>query len=141
LGSLSHHAVNTNEILAISATLPFHPLALYKELPTKKGVVDNVASWLPPLDKIVVQFTTGGWFARPLLVGSNRTLVHMFDNQRMLNRMNEATRTAAAKFMTEMQAFSATVSSRKFDSQGLSQGMPFVWKGLDPNVIPWSATI
>lgn len=87
------------------------------------------------------QFSAGGLFSRPLLIGSNRTLIHMFDDQTMLNRMNDQTRTAAANFMKDMQTFSSTVSSRKFDARGLSQGMPFVWKGLDPNIIPWSLSI
>lgn len=59
----------------------------------------------------------------------------------MLARMNGATRAAASTFMSEMESFSAEVEARTFDAQGLSQGMPFVWQALDPNVAPYSVTI
>lgn len=82
-----------------------------------------------------------GVFARPLLVDTDRTLLHMFDDADMLALMNKATNTAAATFQSTMAAFSETVSARTFDSNGLSQGMPFVWQALDPNVAPFSVTI
>ncbi|KAH8883024.1 Lipoxygenase [Thozetella sp. PMI_491] len=140
LVSFSHHAVNTNAIISLSGTLPFHPISLYKEPPTAKGDVD-VASFLPPLEQVVVQFTTAGWFSRRLLAGTNRTLVHMFDDNTMLSRMNPDVRQAAGNFSNEMLAFSQVVKSRTFDSNGLSQGMPFLWKTLDPDVIPFSCSI
>lgn len=37
-----------------------------------------------------------------------------------------------------MVAFSQAASSRSFDSAGLCQGMLFVWKALDPNVVSFS---
>ncbi|KAF7554099.1 hypothetical protein G7Z17_g3147 [Cylindrodendrum hubeiense] len=58
------------------------------------------------VDVLTHIFSSGGLFARPLLEGTNRTLVHMFDDQSMLSRMNDQTRTAAAKFMKDMQTFS-----------------------------------
>lgn len=64
----------------------------------------------------------------------------MFDNATMLRRMNDETRAAASEFRESMQAFSEEVSNRTFDEHGLSQGMPFVWKDLDPNVAPWGVT-
>jgi arachidonate 15-lipoxygenase (second type) / 8-lipoxygenase (S-type) len=64
----------------------------------------------------------------------------MFDDKNLLNRMNPKTRAAAATFKQKMQAFSDEVSSRTFDADGLSQGMPFVWQALDPNVAPYSIT-
>jgi len=65
----------------------------------------------------------------------------MFADDAMLKRMNVNTRNAAAAFKKTMDSFSNTVKARKFDSKGLSQGMPFVWKGLDPNVAPFGVTI
>lgn len=138
--STAHHAVNTNELSSISMTLPFHPAALSKPLPTTKGNT-SVASYLPSFERCSEQLVINGVFARPLLVDTNRTLLHMFDDADMLALMNEATNAAAAKFQSAMEAFSATVSARKFDSDGLSQGMPFLWQGLDPNVAPFSVTI
>ncbi|KAK3073922.1 hypothetical protein LTR53_004050 [Teratosphaeriaceae sp. CCFEE 6253] len=139
LASTSHHTVNPNELLSASSTLPFHPPALYKAISTSKGV-SNVADYLPPLDKIIEQFTVGALFARPKFVGTNRTLLHMFDDVNLLSRMNPQTRAAAAMFKSSMQAFSSQVSARAFDQDGLSQGMPFIWQALDPNVVPYSIT-
>lgn len=67
--------------------------------------------------------------------------MNMFNDGRFLNRTNDATRAAAAAFTSSMQAFSLQVQARAFDADGLSQGMPFVWKALDPAVAPFSVTI
>jgi arachidonate 15-lipoxygenase (second type)/8-lipoxygenase (S-type) len=99
-----------------------------------------VASYLPPFTQVLDQFAVGGLFARPRLAGTERALLHMFDDAVMLSRTNPKTKAAAAKFKRSMQAFSAEVSGRTFDADGLSQGMPFVWKALDPNVAPYSIT-
>ena len=64
----------------------------------------------------------------------------MFDDEAFLKRTNTVTQQAAAKFKSSMEAFSAVVSARGFDADGLSQGMPFVWPALDPNVQPYSIT-
>lgn len=140
LVSASHHTVNLNQLVTGSGTLPFHPPALWKPIPAEKGVQD-VSSYLPPLDQALGWIRVAAQFARPLLVSTNRTLIHMFDDATMLSRTNGATRAANQKFMADMQARSAVVSSRGFDSNGLSQGMPFLWKALDPAVVPWSLTI
>lgn len=121
-------------------TLPFHPTALYQPLPTAKGNT-SVVPYLPDFAKAARQLYVNGVFARPLFVGTNRTLLHMFDDAEMLALMNAATNTAAAEFKSSMEAFSKKVSSRTFDAKGLSQGMPFVWQALDPNVAPFSVSI
>lgn len=138
--STAHHAVNTNELASVSLTLPFHPAALYQPLPTTKGNT-SIVGYLPSFAKCARQLYMSGIFARPLLVDTNRTLSHMFDDAAMLALMNDATRGAAATFQSTMEALSKTVSARSFDSDGLSQGMPFVWQALDPNVAPFSITI
>jgi len=66
--------------------------------------------------------------------------MHMFDNSTLLHRMNGQVNAAADEFRSSMKAFSDEVSARTFDADGLSQGMPFVWKDLDPNVAPWGIT-
>lgn len=141
LGSTAHHAVNTNELLSASSTLPFHPPAIYAPTPDTKGDNKNVVDWLPPFGQVLVQLNFAGLFARPLLEYSNRSLTHMFDDPDMLAKMNPATEDAAATFKSAMEAFSDEVAARQFDSQGLSQGMPFVWQALDPRVAPYSVTI
>ncbi|KAI7463496.1 Lipoxygenase [Hortaea werneckii] len=139
LASVSHHTVNTNELLEVSTTLPMHPDALHAPVPVQKGV-ENAADYLPPLDKAILQNTIGGFFARPNLVNTERTIANMFADDNMLARMNEQTRRAATEFRSAMQAQSAKVSERMFDADGLSQGMPFIWRALDPQVAPYSLT-
>lgn len=140
LGSFSHHAVNLNNLITGSGLLPFHPTAFYHPLPTEKGVTD-IVPYLPPLEKALGLIGVTANFARPLFAESNRTIVHMFDDALMLRRMNGATRDANEKFKEAMLARSEVVKARRFDEQGLSQGMPFIWKALDPDVAAWSLSI
>ena len=139
LASTAHHVANTNELLEVASTLPFHPPSLYKEIPTQKGIT-HLADWEPPFPKVLEQFAVAALFARPLLVNTNRTLIHMFDDPQLLSRTNAPTTQAAATFKSAMTALSAKISARGFDANGLSQGMPFVWKALNPNVQPYSIT-
>ncbi|KAJ4388073.1 hypothetical protein N0V93_008678 [Gnomoniopsis smithogilvyi] len=140
LSSTVHHAINTNELLSLSATFPMHPGALYQPLPTTKGKT-SVVEFLPPLYKVLVQFELEALFARPLLANSSRSLLNMFNDSTFLSATNTATRTAAAIFTSSMKAFSEKVQIRTFDDDGLCQGMPFVWQALDPAVAPYSVTI
>lgn len=55
LSSTVHHAINTNELLSLSATFPMHPGALYQPIPTEKGNT-SVVDFLPPLNQVLVQF-------------------------------------------------------------------------------------
>ncbi|KAM7202640.1 Lipoxygenase [Naviculisporaceae sp. PSN 640] len=136
LVSSAHHTVNTNELLRISSTLPFCPPALYKPLPVSKSNDTNPVDYLPPLDKAFEQIVVGSLFARPHFKGTNKTIIHMFDGD-FLKRTNPATRQANSLFMAKMKGFSAKVQARKFDAEGLSQGMPFIWRALDPDVAPY----
>ncbi|KAF3904859.1 Lipoxygenase-4 [Dactylellina cionopaga] len=140
LVSSAHHTVNTNNLLTGGGVLPFNPSALYKKIPTTKGA-SNLAQYLPPVLQSLQMIQNQAFFSRPLLAGTDRSIVHMFDDAVMLSRMNSATRNANDAFKTAMLARSQVVKSRTFDAQGLSQGMPFVWKSLDPDVAPFSLTI
>lgn len=55
LSSTVHHAINTNQLLSLSATFPMHPGALYQPIPTTKGNT-SVVDFLPPLEQVLVQF-------------------------------------------------------------------------------------
>ncbi|KAK6537329.1 hypothetical protein TWF694_011519 [Orbilia ellipsospora] len=138
--STAHHTVNTNNLITGGGVLPFNPSAIYKPVPTAKGVTD-VASYLIGIDQVLNMIENQAFFSRPLVANSNRTVSNMFNDPVMLGRMNSATRAANTQFMSEMNAQSAAVSSRQFDANGLCQGMPFIWRTLDPNVIPFTLTI
>ncbi|KAF3185283.1 hypothetical protein TWF106_010100 [Orbilia oligospora] len=140
LVSTAHHVVNTNALITAGAVLPLNPGALFHPIPTAKGET-NVAKYLPDVDKSIAYIFNTGLFSRPLLAGTDRTIVHMFDDPVMLLRMKPAVRTANNVFKATMEARSTVVKNRQLDSNGLSQGMPFVWKTLDPDVAPWSLTV
>jgi len=40
-----------------------------------------------------------------------------------------------------MRDFSGEIQARKFDAQGLSEGMPFVYRTLDPAYIPFFCSV
>lgn len=124
----------------MAGQLPFAPISLYAAPPTAKGTDLNPADYLPKLLGLVESFTLAGLFARPLIVGSTRNIIHMFDDQTMLGQMNSAAQSANTAFISSMKEFSTKVNARTFDANGLSQGMPFVWRALDPNVAPYSVS-
>jgi arachidonate 15-lipoxygenase (second type) / 8-lipoxygenase (S-type) len=140
LGSAEHHTLNTNDTSEASESLPFHPFSLYQPIPTEKGVAD-LKPFLPNVTQSVGQISLTASFARPSFVNSSLTLKEMFNDQVMLGRMNGQTTEAATRFQNEMLALSDVVSSRTFDADGLSQGMPFIWKALDPQRALYYLTI
>jgi arachidonate 15-lipoxygenase (second type)/8-lipoxygenase (S-type) len=140
LGSAVHQTLNTNDISEASGSLPFHPFALYQPIPIAKGVED-IIPFLPNITQSIGQIGLTALFARPEYVNSNRSLTQMFNDGIMLARMNKKTAEAARLFQAEMKKFSKLVSSRTFDAQGLCQGMPFIWKALDPERSPYYLTI
>ena len=142
LATVVHHTLNTNGPVTSTAVLPFHPGSLYRPVPTAKGITDaDLLSFLPPPEQAVGQISLLAFFNRQRFTGTNLTLSHFFDDPTLLSRMNEETRDAAKKFSNKMTAFSRRVGKRTFDAQGLSQGMPFVWQGLDPGVAPFFLAI
>ncbi|KAK5629358.1 hypothetical protein RRF57_005073 [Xylaria bambusicola] len=140
LVAVQHGVLNSNSPVASTASLPLHPLAFYAPLPTEKGVTD-VMQYMPPLAAAVGQISLLAAFNRPQFLDTNQTLSHLFDDSEILARMNPETNKAAAAFRMQMDAFSKVVRSRKFDADGLSQGMPFIWNALDPNRAPYWVTI
>jgi arachidonate 15-lipoxygenase (second type) / 8-lipoxygenase (S-type) len=137
LATVVHHTLNTNDPVTSTAMLPFHPASLYSPVPTSKGVTD-LLPFLPPPEQSIAQVALLAFFNRQRFAGTNLTLSHLFDDPIMLSRMNDATQHAARRFQNAMGKFSENVT---FDEDGLSQGMPFVWKALDPEVAPFYLAI
>jgi hypothetical protein len=136
LTGVAHHVLNTGDPVASIATLPFHPTALYAPIPTSKGITD-VIPWLPPAPLALGQVDLFAGFNRPNLMSTNRTLAYAFSNPAFLSVFNGQVTSAAETFLSTMRDLSAQIRGRVFNSQGLSQGMPFIWKGLDPGTIPF----
>jgi hypothetical protein len=139
LTTVVHPTLNTNDLFS-SSMLPFHPFALYSPVPTSKGVTD-LLPFLPPPEQSIGQVAAAASFNRQRFAGTNLTLSHLFDDPNMLYHMNNVTQHAAQLFQNAMRKFSEKVSNRTFDIDGLSQGMPFVWNVLDPEVSPYFLAI
>lgn len=136
LTGVSHHALNTGDPSATKAILPFHPASLYAPIPVTKNVTSLLPFLPPPRDALfhVVIFAA---FNRAHFEQTNRTLAYMFSDESVLGRLNAQTRAAAGSFFAKMKNLSDTIRSRNFGADGLSQGMPFVWKALDPGTVPF----
>ncbi|KJX93315.1 hypothetical protein TI39_contig4338g00008 [Zymoseptoria brevis] len=138
--SVAQHTVNTNELLTGSGVLPFHTSALWQPVHEQKGVHD-VVPFLPKFDAALATIDLCARFSRPKFVGTNRTLLHMFEGEELMRRSNPAVRAANEAFMKTISAQSNVVSGRATVSDGLSQGRPFLWQIMDPDVIPWNVAI
>ena len=141
LGGVSHHVLNSGEPVATSGVLPLHPAALYAPPPEKKGVVDSLLPFLPNEQKAIEQIALLARFNRPQLVQKQETLLHMFDDETLLGRGRDEATFANERFMTEMREISEHINKKSFDKDGLCQGMPFVWKGMDPAQIPFFLSV
>jgi hypothetical protein len=136
LNGVAHHSLNGGDPVSSKATLPFHLNGMYAPVPTAKGVTDLMPFLPSPAQSVayIVFLTT---FNRPFYEEQNRTLAHAFDDQEMLAALNEKTRKEADTYMKSMKALSARIRAKCFDKDGLSEGMPFVWKAVDPGTIPY----
>ncbi|KAI8628040.1 lipoxygenase [Xylariaceae sp. FL1651] len=138
LGAVVHGVMSTNGAIGDTTSLPFAPSGFRQPIPTKKGVEDIMA-FMPTPEGAVWQVSTYAAANRAAWKDTNETISYMFDDSAMLERMNDATRAAAAKFKASMFNFSDEVRARTFDANGLNRGMPFMWNVLDPNWAPyWS---
>ena len=141
LNGVSHHALNAGTPASTSGVLPFHPAALYAPPPTMKGTIDSLIPFLPNTTDALGQITLLIRFNRPKLEESNGNLVHMFSSHNFLGYGSAAVARAAKVFEDEMLAISDRIMSKVFDSQGLAQGMPFIWRSLDPRKIPFFLSV
>jgi hypothetical protein len=128
--------LNTAMPFSAGGVLPFHPMALYQPPPAEKNVKD-IIRYLPPLDQALSHLNLVANFQRDSLASQNRTLVYMFSDEKMLDRLDGRLRTAASKFKSKMQALSQQIRGKRFDQNGLSQGAPFIYRLVDPGAIPF----
>ncbi|MCJ1260456.1 hypothetical protein MMC22_000317 [Lobaria immixta] len=140
LTGVNHHALNGNTPSAASAVLPFHPAAIYRPPPKVKGVKD-LLPYLPNFNASIAQVTLLLAFNRPKLSNSERDLANMFSSPVFLNSGAAAIVKAAQHFRDQMLRISDGIQAREFDKNGLAQGMPFIWRGLDPRNIPFFLTV
>ncbi|RYO74740.1 hypothetical protein DL766_004180 [Monosporascus sp. MC13-8B] len=140
LGGVSHHVLNAGEPIATSGVLPLHPAALYAPPPEQKGVKD-LLRFLPNEQKSVEHIALLARFNRPQLVQSQETLLHMFNDKTLLERGRREADFANERFMMDMREISEGINAKSFDEEGLCQGMPIVWKAMDPAQIPFFLSV
>ena len=140
LTGVNHHTLNSATPSTSSGVLPFHPMALYQSIPTTKGV-ESVLPYLPNLSASINQTTLLLGFIRPQLFNSARDLESMFGNSGFLAGASAVVRQAASRLQDRMMSISQMIQARTFDDNGLSQGMPFLWKNLDPSRIPFFLSV
>ena len=141
LNGVSHHALNSGTPASTSGVLPFHPAAFYAPPPTAKGVVDSLMPFLPNVTDALGQITLLIRFNRPKFEKSNGNLVHMFSSPNFIGYGSGAVASAAKVFEHDMLDISDRIMSKVFDDKGLAQGMPFVWRSLDPRKIPFFLSV
>ncbi len=141
LNGVSHHSLNSGTPASTSGVLPFHPAALYAPPPTRKGTVNSLMPFLPNMTDALGQITLLIRFNRPKLEDSKGNLVHMFSSPNFLDYGSAAVASAAKVFENEMLDISDKIVRKGFDARGLAQGMPFIWRSLDPRKIPFFLSV
>ena len=140
LTGVNHHTLNSGSLAANSGTLPFHPAALYVPVPDTKGM-KSILPYLPNTNASINQATLFAGFVRPRLFGADGNLEGIFERAGFLAGASRKVKQAAALLQSRLKVISKDTESRVFDSEGLAQGMPFIWRNLDPGKIPFFLAI
>ena len=140
LTGVNYHVLNSATPMQSSAVLPLHPLAFYQPIPTTK-CVESVSPFLPNLNASLSQITLLLGFIRPALLSSQRDLHQIFADSTFLAPATAAVNDAATVLGISLVTVSDEISGRTFDEEGLAQGMPFLWRNLDPMRIPFFLSV
>jgi len=140
LAGISHHALNGATPGESSGVLPLHPSAFNRPLPTSKGI-GNLLSYLHNDTEALKQASLLVRFNRPLLEEQKGSLVYMFSGDAFLAQATSVVSLAATRFVREMERISDGIRAQVFDEHGLAQGMPFIWRSLDPRRIPYYLSV
>ena len=141
LAGVGHHVLNAATPGESSGVLPLHPSAFNKPLPTSKGSIDSLMPYLHNDTEALKQASLLVRFNRPLLEEQKGNLVNMWSGPDFLAPTCPAVLRAAEVFREEMLRISAGIRAQTFDVDGLSQGMPFMWRSLDPRKIPYYLSV
>ena len=140
LTGVNHHTLNSGSLAANSGVLPLHPAALYAPVPSRKGV-DSVLPYLPNLSASLSQASLFASFVRPKLFNSDGDLESIFERSNFLGGASDKVKKAARELQNRLRAISDDIQARSFDEMGLAQGMPFIWRNLDPRKVPFFLAI
>ena len=140
LTGVNHHTLNSAIPAISSGVLPFHPMALYQPIPEEKGI-QSVLPFLPNANASLSQVELLLAFIRPQLFDSQRDLVSIFEGSMFLGGASGAITQTADTLRSRLSAISDGIQGRKSDENGLAQGMPFVWRNLDPRKLPFFLSV
>ena len=141
LTGIGHHVLNGATPGESSGILPLHPSAFNKPLPTRKGSIDSLMPYLHNETEALKQASLLVRFNRPLVEEQKANLVNMWSGADFLAHTCSAVISAAEDFQNTMLDVSDGIRARAFNDEGLAQGMPFVWRSLDPRRIPYYLSV
>ena len=141
LAGIGHHVLNAATPGESSGLLPLHPSAFNKPLPTSKGSIDSLMPYLHNETEALKQASLLVRFNRPLVEEQKGNLVSMFSGDQFLALTCSSVVDAAQKFEAAMLKISDDIRAQTFDEDGLAQGMPFIWRSLDPRRIPYYLSV
>lgn len=141
LTGIGHHIQNALTPGASAGLLPMHPSKFKKPLPSAKGQIRNIMSYIANETEAIMHASLLVRFNRPLLQSQKGNLVNMWTGEEFLKGGRNSVRRAAEKFRLDMLRISDAIRGKRFDANGLSQGMPFIWRSLDPRLIPFYLSV
>lgn len=142
LAGIGHHALNGATPGESSGLLPLHPSAFNRPLPTTKASIPSLMPYLHNATEALKQASLLVRFNRPLLEHQPQgNLVTMFSGPDFLAATTPAVKRASDEFARAMLRISDAIRAQTFDEIGLAQGMPFVWRSLDPRRIPYYLSV
>lgn len=100
--------------------------------------MESVSPFLPNLNASLRQITMLLGFIRLALFNSQRDLPEIFADSTFLVSATVAVKDAATVLGISLVTINDEISGGTFDEEGLTQGMPFLWRNLDPMRIPFS---
>jgi len=134
---IGHHVLNGATPGESSGVLPLHPSAFNQPLPITKGSIKDLMPYLHNDTEALKQASLLVRFNRPLLEEQKGSLVYMFSGKEFLKQTIPSVKLAERDFVRDMERISDNIRGQKFDERGLAQGMPFIWRSLDPRRIPY----
>ena len=99
--------------------------------------MESVLPSLPNINDSINQATLFAGFVRPRLFGSDGNLENIIKRSGFLAGASRKVKQEAAQLQSQSRAMSDDIQTRHFDSEGLAQGMPFIWRNLDPGKGPF----
>lgn len=95
----------------------------------------------PNTNTSINQATLFAVFVRARLFGWDGNIESIFERPGFLAGASRKVKQAAAQLQSRLRATSDDIETRGFDSEGLAQGIPFVWRNLHPGTAPFLPAI